>query len=136
MRLFFEMLAKSTTKLAGSTLATVVAFLSIIVWTIGGFFVGFDTDYQMYVNTVTTIITFLMVFLLQRTQNKDSFAVQMKLNELIAAHHGCSNRLICIEDLSEEDIVKLYKRYKKLAAISKLEDGWLSSHTVEEIDDD
>ncbi len=131
----FEKLAKAVTSWVGTTSATVLAFASIIVWTIGGFFVGFDTDYQMYINSGTTVVTFLMVFLLQRTQNKDSFVLQMKLNELIASNQGCSNRLINIEDLAEEEIVKLYVRYKKLAQIAKSEDGWTKPHTVEEIED-
>jgi low affinity Fe/Cu permease len=136
MKLGFEHLAKYATKFAGSTMATIIAFVIIIAWTLGGFFVSFDTDYQMYINTGTTIITFLMVFLIQRTQNKESFALQMKLNELIAAHQGCSNRLICLEDLSEEEILKLYKRYKKLAELSKVEEGWHNPHSIEEIEDD
>ena len=77
-----------------------------------------------------------MVFLIQRTQNKDSFAIQMKLNELIAAHCGCSNRLINLENLSEKEISKLYNRYKKLVEKSKNDDVWTHSHTIEEIEDD
>lgn len=134
--MFFQNLARKVTVWAGSTSATVAAFLIILGWTIGGFFVGFGTDYQMYINSFTTVVTYAMVFLIQRTQNKDSFALQMKINELIAAHQGCSNRLINVEDLSEEEINKLYKRYQKLAEKAKLEDGWTHQHTIEEIEDD
>jgi low affinity Fe/Cu permease len=133
---FFEIFAKQVTTWVGSTTATVLAFMLVILWTIGGIFEGFSDSYQLIINTGTTIITFLMVFLIQRTQNKDSFALQMKLNELIAAHPGCSNRLINVEDLSEDEIVKLYNRYKKLAKLAKFEDGWTHQHTIEEIEDD
>lgn len=135
MRIFFEKLAKSVTVFTGSTPATVVAFAVIFFWTIGGLFEGFSDSYQMVINTGTTIVTFLMVFLLQRTQNKDSFAIQMKLNELIAAHQGASNRLINIEDLSEEEIAKLHNRYKSLANMLKDDYQKTSPHSVEEIEE-
>ncbi len=136
MRLFFENLAKWTTKWVGSTNATILAFLSIIIWTLGGFLVGFTDSYQLIINTGTTIVTFLMVFLIQRTQNKDSTAIQLKLNEILASIEGASNRLLNIEDLSEKDIEALRKRYKSLANRTKDETIRTTRHTVEEIDDD
>jgi len=136
MRIFFEKLAKYTTQWAGSTNATVIAFTIIILWTLGGFFIGFTDSYQMIINTGTTIITFLMVFLIQRTQNKDSTAIQLKLNELIASMQGPSNRLLNIEELSEKEIEILRKRYKSLASRTKLEEDKSARHTVEEIEDE
>lgn len=131
MKLLFENLAKTATSWTGSTSATVLAFLTIIIWTIGGLFVGFGTDYQMYINTSTTIITFLMVFLLQRNQNKDSFASQMKLNELIASNKGASNRLINLEDLSEKEMQVIHELYKSLSKINKKDKT--GSHSIEEL---
>lgn len=131
-----ERIAKWVTKQAGSTWSFFMAVSVILVWLLTGPLFNFSDTWQLIINTGTTIVTFLMVFLIQRTQNKDSFALQMKLNELIAAHPGCSNRLINIEDLGEEEIAKLYRRFQKLADIAKLEDGWTHSHTVEEIEDD
>jgi low affinity Fe/Cu permease len=129
-----EKLAKKVTTWAGSTNATILAFALIISWTIGGLFEGFSDSYQMIINTGTTIITFLMVFLIQRTQNKDSTAIQLKLNELIASVDGSSNRLLNIEDLSESDIEILRKRYRSLALRTKSDDNFTSRHTIEEIE--
>jgi low affinity Fe/Cu permease len=83
-------------------------------------------------NTITTIITFLMVFLIQRTQNKDSLAVQLKLNEIVAAIEGASNRLIDIEDLSERDLRTLHQHYGKLAEMAAQERRLTESHSIEE----
>jgi low affinity Fe/Cu permease len=127
----FERLAQFFTTWAGSTAATILAFLIIILWTVGGFHNEFSTDYQMYINTGTTIVTFLMVFLIQRTQNKNSLALQMKLNELIATSPA-SNRLLNLEDLSEEEIFELQRRYRILSEKIEGEDP-NSFHSVEEV---
>jgi low affinity Fe/Cu permease len=132
MERFFEKLAHTITKWAGSTSATVLAFAVILVWTAGGFFFGFGTDYQMYVNTGTTIITFLMVFLIQRTQNKEGQAIQIKLNELVAAVRGASNQLINVEDLSEAEVRALHAHYQKLVELARQERRLTESHSVEE----
>jgi len=83
-------------------------------------------------NTVTSIITFLMVFLIQRSQNKESLAVQLKLNELVAAMQGASNRLIDVEDLSEKELKVLHTHYQKLVIMAKKDEGLTDSHSVEE----
>jgi low affinity Fe/Cu permease len=111
----FEWLARIVSRWAGSTSATLLAFLLVLVWTGLGPLYGFSSDYQMIINTGTTIITFLMVFLIQRSQNKESLAIHLKLNEVIAALRGASNRLINVEDLSEEEVRKLHDRYQRLA---------------------
>lgn len=131
---FFESLARWTTYTAGSTTAFILALLTIIVWLISGPYFEYSDTWQLVINTGTTIVTFLMVFLIQRTQNKDSLALQMKLNELLAAHRGASNRLLNIEDLSEEDIRHLQKRYRRLAAKAEEDDDPTDPHTIEEID--
>ena len=84
------------------------------------------------INTSTTIVTFLMVFLIQRTQNKDSLAVQLKLNEIVAALQGASNRLVNVEELSEEDLSTLHRHYQALAELSKTEVDVHQSHSVDE----
>jgi low affinity Fe/Cu permease len=136
MQKFMEGIAKKCTIWTGSSMAFFIALLSIIIWLVLGPHYNWSTDHSIFINTFTTLITFIMIFVIQRTQNKDAFALQMKINELIAAHQGCSNRLINVEDFSEEEIGKLYKRYKKLSEIAKLEDGWTNSHTIEEIADE
>src|SRR5881227_915030 len=132
MEAFFEKLAHSATKWTGSTAATVLAILVIAVWGIGGFFFGFGTDYQMYVNTGTTIVTFIMVFLIQRAQNKDSQAIHLKLNELVAAVRGASNRLINAESLSEDELKALHDYYCRLVEVAQREGKPTRSHTIEE----
>ncbi len=132
MEVFFEKLAHSATRWTGSTAATVLAILIIVVWVIGGFFFGFGTDYQMYVNTGTTIVTFIMVFLIQRAQNKDAQAVHLKLNELLAAVQGASNRLIDVEELSEAELHTLHKHFKQLVELAKTEQRLTESHSIEE----
>jgi low affinity Fe/Cu permease len=132
MNRWFERLAHAVTRWTGSTAATVLAFLVILAWFAGGLVLGFGTDYQMYVNTGTTIVTFLMVFLIQRSQNKDSLALQIKLNELVAAVQGASNRLISVEDLSEKEVQALERHFHKLAELAKQDEGLDRSHSIEE----
>src|SRR6266542_3697571 len=132
MEVFFEKLSHSATRWTGSTAATVLAILIIVVWFIGGFFFGFGTDYQMYVNTGTTIVTLIMVFLIQRAQNKDAQAVHLKLNELLAAVQGASNRLIDVEELSEAELHTLHKHFKQLVELAKTEQRLTESHSIEE----
>jgi low affinity Fe/Cu permease len=84
------------------------------------------------INTGTTIVTFLMVFLIQRTQNKDGLAIQLKLNELVAAMQGASNRLIDIEDLSESELKTLQVHYRRLVEMSRKDQDVAASHSVEE----
>lgn len=129
----FESLARWTTAWAGSTLAFVIALAIVFVWITTGPIFQFTDTWQLVINTGTTIVTFLMVFLLQRAQNKDSQAIQMKLNELIAAHQGASNRLLNIEHFSEEEIENLQRRYHRLSEMAYEDDDPLKPHTVEEI---
>ena len=109
-----------------------LASLVILVWLITGPIFSYSDTWQLVINTGTTIVTFLMVFLIQRTQNKDSLAIQLKLNELVAAINGASNRLIDCEDLSEEELQTLHDHYAKLVSMAKKEAALTTSHSVEE----
>ncbi len=100
-------------------------------WSPGPLFQFSDT-WQLVINTGTTIVTFLMVFLIQRTQNKDSLAIHLKLNEIVAAIPGASNRLIDVEDLSEAELMQLHRFYGRLAEIAKHEADLLRSHSIDE----
>jgi low affinity Fe/Cu permease len=116
----------------GSSSAFALAFLIVVVWAVTGPFFGFSDTWQLVINTGTTIVTFLMVFLIQRSQNKESLAVQLKLNEIVAAIGGASNRLIDVERLSEKDLATLQAHYEKLVALAKKEESITESHSVED----
>jgi low affinity Fe/Cu permease len=128
---FFERVANSITKWTGSSIAFGCAAGIIIIWGISGPLFGYSDTWQLVINTGTTIITFLMVFLIQKTQNKDSKAIQLKLNELIAASRHASNRMVDIEDLSEQDLDVLHKYYEKLADIAEEDEDIHTSHSID-----
>ena len=127
-------LAGAVTKWAGSNWGFATAVSVIVVWAITGPMFHFSDTWQLVINTGTTIVTFLMVFLIQRSQNKDGMAIQVKLNELVAAIDGASNRLIDVEDLSEEELETLHKHYQKLVEMAR-EEKVTSSHSVEEAEE-
>jgi low affinity Fe/Cu permease len=129
---FFERLASAVVAATGSPWAFIIAFVVIIVWAASGPLFGFSDTWQLVINTGTTIITFLMVFIIQKTQNKDSKSIQLKLNELIAATKTASNRLIDVESLSEEELNILHKFYTKLAAAMQQKLDLRHSHSIEE----
>lgn len=128
----FERIAQKATTWSGSTTIFIIAVLTILVWLVIGPLFGFSDTWQLVINTGTTIITFLMVFLIQRMQNKDSMALHMKLNELVASLNGASNRLIDAEHLSEEDLETLSKYYRTLAELARRDKNIAASHSVEE----
>ena len=125
-------LATRVTDWAGSTTGFLFAAGAIVVWLITGPLFHFSDTWQLVINTGTTIVTFLMVFLIQRSQNKEALAQQLKLNELVAGLEGASNRLISIEDLSEEELKVLHIHYQRLAEMAKREADLKVSHSVEE----
>ena len=127
-----ERLSAAVTRWTGSSSAFGVASGVIIVWAATGPIFGYSDTWQLVINTGTTIVTFLMVFLIQRSQNKESMALQLKLNELVAAFDGASNRLIDVEDLSEAELQLLHRFYGRLAAMAKTDDTLTKSHTIEE----
>jgi low affinity Fe/Cu permease len=128
----FEKLSSTVTKKAGSTPAFVIALSIIIVWLVTGPVFNYSDTWQLIINTGTTVVTFLMVFLIQRSQNKESLAVQIKLNELIASSRLASNRLIDVEDMTEEELITLEKYYAELVKMSKKHGEMLRSHSIEE----
>ena len=128
----FEKAAGKITKLSGSTGAFIIAATLIIVWLVTGPIFNFSDTWQLVINTGTTIITFLMVFLIQRAGNKDSLAIQLKLNELVAAHKGASNRLVNVEDLSEKEMNLLHDFYVYLSDLAKKESSLTKSHSIDE----
>ena len=127
-----ERFSTAVARWTGSSGAFAAATAVIVLWALSGRFFGFSDTWQLVINTGTTIVTFLMVFLIQRSQNKDSLATQLKLNELVAAVKGASNRLIDVEDLSEEDLRLLHRHYAKLVAMSRTEAELTKSHSIEE----
>jgi low affinity Fe/Cu permease len=127
-----ERLARRATTWTGSSVAFGLAVLTIVIWLITGPFCGFSDTWQLVINTGTTIVTFLMVFLIQRTQNKDSLAIHLKLNELVASLQGASNRLINIEDLSEKEIQLLHTHYQHLVKLARSSGELQDSHSIEE----
>jgi low affinity Fe/Cu permease len=129
---FLEKFAIKVTKATGSTGAFIIAFILVIVWGVSGPFFHFSENWQLVINTGTTIITFLMVFLIQKAQNKDSLAIQLKLNELVAAHEFASNRLVNVENMSESDLKVIQKYYSTLSKKTKDEESLQQSHSIDE----
>lgn len=128
----FERLSILLTRFSGSTSAFVLSLSLVAGWAISGPLFNFSENWQLVINTGTTIITFLMVFLIQRTQNKDSMAIQLKLNELIASSAGASNRMVDIEDISEAELEILKKHFNKLARLFDSEQNLKESHSIDE----
>jgi len=116
----------------GTSAAFGIAFLIIVIWGATGPYFEYSNTWQLVINTGTTIVTFLMVFLIQRAQNKDSKAIHLKLNELVAAMKGASNRLINVESLTEAEIRTLHAHYGKLVELAKEESSLMESHSVDE----
>jgi low affinity Fe/Cu permease len=129
---FFESFALKVTQATGSNTGFIIAFLSVIIWAVTGPIFHFSEDWQMVINTGTTIVTFLMVFLIQKSQNKDSLAIQLKLNELVAAHEFASNRLVNVEDMTEEELKIIQKYYSKLSEFAKNDESLQQSHSIDE----
>ena len=128
----FNRISTVVTRAAGRPAASIIAFSLILIWALCGPFFDYSDTWQLVINTSTTIITFLMVFIIQQSQNKDTLAVQLKLNELIACQELASNRLIDIEDLSEEELMVLKKFYVKLSDLAENENDLHSSHSLDE----
>lgn len=131
----FQQIAAAITRVTGSATAFIVATIIIIIWALTGPVFHYSDTWQLVINTGTTIVTFLMVFVIQQTQNKDSLALQLKLNELIASNENASNRLIVVEDLTQEELEVLKKFYVKLATLAKKEQDLHTSHSIEEAGD-
>ncbi len=127
-----ERFSLRATKATGTSTAFILALSIIVVWGLTGPLFHFSDTWQLVINTGTTIVTFLMVFLIQRTQNKDALAIHLKLNEIVAALEGASNRLIDVEDLTEQEIQTLHAHYQKLVSMAKKDLKVTQSHSIEE----
>ena len=112
---WFSRLAKSTARITGRPVTFMIAVSVVAAWAVTGPLFGFSDTWQLVINTGTTIITFLMVFLIQSTQNRDSEAMQVKLDELIRVTHGAQNALLDLEELEEEELDRIKAGYEKIA---------------------
>lgn len=129
---FFDTFSSKVTKVTGKPVAFILACAIIIVWAVTGPIFQFSDTWQLVINTGTTIITFLMVFVIQQSQNKDTIALQIKLNELIASSQTASNRLIDVEDLTPDELETLKKFYIQLAKLAAKETDIKATHSIEE----
>ena len=129
---WLEQAARAITVWTGSSPAFGMAVAVVILWALLGPVFHFSDTWQLVINTGTTIVTFLMVFLIQRSQNKDSLAIHLKLNEIVAVLQGASNRLINVEDLTEQEVATLRRHYRTLAEIAKRDATLTASHSIEE----
>ncbi len=120
------------TQWTGGSLAFALACGVVVLWLVSGPIFDYSNTWQLVINTGTTVVTFLMVFLIQRSQNKESLALHLKLNEIVAAMEGASNRLIDVEDLNEDELRTLHKYYGVLASMAKRDARLTESHSVEE----
>src|SRR6201996_1531450 len=128
---YFEKFSNWATNATGSSAAFIIAIVVILVWIVTGPVFHYSDTWQLIINTGTTIVTFLMVFLIQKSQNKDSKAIHLKLNELLASHQGASNRMVDIEDLTEEELDHLHKFYVQLADLAEEEDDITCTHSID-----
>jgi len=127
-----ENLSEHITRWTGSSLAFALAALVVVGWALAGPLFHFSDTTQLIINTGTTIATFLMVFLIQRAQNKDSLAIHLKLNEIVAALEGASNRLIEAERMPEEELQRLQRHFRELGDLAARDTRLTESHSVEE----
>lgn len=128
---FFERFSNWATAATGSSAAFFITIGVIVVWLVTGPVFQYSDTWQLIINTGTTIVTFLMVFLIQKSQNKDSKAIHLKLNELLASHEGTSNRMVNIEDLTEEELDHLYKFYIRLSDLAQQESDLTKTHSID-----
>lgn len=127
----FERFANWATIATGSSAAFITAIVVIVVWAVSGPIFKYSDTWQLVINTGTTIVTFLMVFLIQKSQNKDSKAIHLKLNEILASHQGASNRMVNLEDLSEQELDQLHKFYVQLSDLAEEEDDLTCTHSID-----
>ena len=130
--LLFDQFSSKVTKVTGKPIAFILACVIIVVWAVTGPIFHFSDTWQLVINTGTTIITFLMVFVIQQSQNKDTIALQIKLNELIASSQNASNRLIDVEDLTPGELETLKRFYIQLAKLAAKETDIKATHSIEE----
>lgn len=130
--LFFNRVSNAVTRAAGRPVTSLIALAIVITWALLGPVFNYSDTWQLIINTGTTIITFLMVFIIQQSQNKDTIAIHLKLNELISSQKNASNRLIDVEDLTEEELEVLKKFYVKLSRLALKQNDLHSSHSIDD----
>jgi low affinity Fe/Cu permease len=118
---------------AGSTATLVIAFVMVLIWALAGIFYRFSEHWELLMGTGSSVITFLMVFLIQKSQNKHSLAIQLKLNELVAANALASNRLVNVEGMTEDELKVIEKYYTKLSDFTKQQESLQQSHSIDEV---
>src|SRR5579864_1448326 len=129
---FIEKMASNVVNIAGRTLTIFVVFLFVLAWCISGFFLHFSARWEMIIGTMSSVITVLMVFLILKSQNKDSLSIQLKLNELVAANESASNRLVNVEGMTEDELKVIQKYYYKLGDFAQKQDNLQQSHSIDE----
>ena len=133
---FIEKIASGVVNIAGRTLTVFVIFLFVLAWAISGFFLHFSARWEMIIGTLSSVITVLMVFLILKSQNKDSLSIQLKLNELVAANESASNRLVNVEGMTEDELKVIQKYYSKLSEFAHKQDTLQQSHSIGEVHDE
>ena len=126
-------MASNVVNIAGRTLTVVVVFLFVLAWAISGFFLHFSARWEMIIGTMSSVVTVLMVFLILKSQNKDSLSIQLKLNELVAANESASNRLVNVEGMTEDELKVIQKYYSKLSDFAHKQGTLQESHSIDEI---
>ena len=127
-----ENLASRIITAAGNTLTLVMVFCLVLLWAASGFYYNFSEHWEMIISTASSVVTILMVFLIQKSQNKHSLAIQLKLNELVAASELASNRLVSVEGMTEEELKVLNKYYSKLSKFANKEENLQQTHSIDE----
>jgi len=122
----------AVTRFTSGGAAFLIALALVVLWIATGRLFHYSNTWQLVINTFTTVVTFLMVFLIQRSQSKEALAMQLKLNEIVAGLEGASNRLVSIENLSEKELMTLHAHYAKLAEMAKRDIDLLKSHSIDE----
>ena len=130
---FIERLASRVVNIAGRTLTIFIIFLFILAWGISGFFLHFSARWEMIIGTMSSVVTILMVFLILKSQNKDSLSIQLKLNELVAANELASNRLVNVEGMTEDELKVIQKYYLKLSEFAHKQDTLQQSLSIDEV---
>src|SRR5580693_2188792 len=128
-----ERFASTVIQTAGSNLALISCFALVILWGVSGFLFHWSPRWEAVIQTVSSVVTILMVFLIQKAQNKDSLAIQLKLNELVAANSGASNRLVNVEGMTEEELRIIQKYYTKLGDFTQRQGNLQQSHSIDEL---
>jgi len=128
-----ESIALKVIAFAGSNMALGFSVGIVAIWAVSGIFFVFSQKWIAIIGTISSVITILMVFLIQKTQNKDSLAIQLKLNELVAAHGAASNRLVNVEGMTEEELKVIQKYYTKLSDFAKKQETLTESHSIDEL---